>query len=75
MNRAGSLWRVPARKRSLEFRWLSAAGLVFFAIGAWRQQGPLFTLGCLGVAALIAGGWYLIWKRTADRRPERPSKD
>ncbi len=58
---------VASRERFLEFNWLYAVGLVAYAVAAWIAEGPWLVLGSLGLALLIGGVWYVIWRRSGSR--------
>ena len=55
------------RERFFEFNWGYFVGLVALIIGAWRSDGPWLVLGSLAVAGVIAGVWFLFWRRSRNR--------
>ena len=55
------------REHFFEFSWWYFIGLVAVIIGAWRSDGPWLVLGSLAGAGLIAGVWFLFWRRSRNR--------
>lgn len=53
-----------ARTHFFEFNWWYFIGLVALSISAWMSEGPWLVLSSLGAAGLIAGVWFLVWRRS-----------
>ena len=55
---------VASREHFFEFNWLYLVGLVLAGTSAWLSGGPWLVLGTLAAAGLIAGVWFLFWRRS-----------
>jgi hypothetical protein len=67
MRPARMLRCVPTRERFLEFNWWCFIALVAFGVSAWLSSGPWLVLASLGAGGIIAGVWYLFWRRGRKR--------